>query len=111
MDDERIVRRKLHCLPRAARPRAAGMRGQRVLEPAREEHRAPALTIVAPQLEVILLARHASHDIADASPVIEAAVEKLQLPCARLERKEAERGVKRGAAVSRQRSVPPALPR
>jgi len=69
-----------HHPPRAALPptdlvpRAAGIRRERVLKTTHEEHRAPAAAVVAPQLEVVLLARHAGHDVAYSAPGVEAAM-------------------------------------
>jgi len=45
-----------------------------VLEGAREERRAPAPTVVAPELEVKLLPRHPGDDMPDAGPRVEPAV-------------------------------------
>ena len=59
-----------------------------MLKPTQEEHRAPAATVVAPQLEVVLLARHPGDDVADAAPRVEAVVPEAQL---RLARREAEK--------------------
>jgi hypothetical protein len=42
--------------------------GERVLETALEEDRAPAPTVIAPELEVVLLAGHPRHDVADNAP-------------------------------------------
>jgi YVTN family beta-propeller protein len=49
-------------------PRAASMRREAVLEALGEEHRAPALAVVAPELEVVFLAGHTGHDVANAAP-------------------------------------------
>jgi len=49
------------------------MRRQRVLKTALEEDRAPALAVITPQLEVVVLARHAGDDVADPPPRIVAA--------------------------------------
>ncbi len=73
---QRIACRSLHRLPRAPCPRGTGMRRQRVLKTALEENRAPALAVVAPELELVLLTRHTSHGVADVAPVIEALVQK-----------------------------------
>jgi len=50
---ERVTGCSLHRFPRTPRPRAAGMRRQRVLEAALEKYRPPALAIVAPELKVV----------------------------------------------------------
>jgi hypothetical protein len=64
-----------------------------VVEADREEHRASALAVVAPKLEVILVPRHPGHDIADSAPSVEAVVQHPELGLARLEGEEAEDGV------------------
>ena len=64
-----------------------------------EEHRAPAAAVVAAPLEVVLLARHPRHDVADPAPGIEAVVQEAQLRLARLEGEEAEGGAERGASI------------
>jgi len=46
------------------------------------------------------LARHAGHDVAHAAPVVEAAVQELQLRRARLESEKAESDRERGATVA-----------
>src|SRR5262249_3157609 len=74
---ERVAGGPLHRLPRTRSERAACVRGQRVLEAARKEHRAPAPAIVAPELEVIALPRHPAHNVADAAPRIHPAVQQL----------------------------------
>jgi len=61
-----------------------------VLETTREEHRAPAPPVVAPELEVVLLAGHAGDHIINAAPGIEAVVEPSRLGLARLDAQEAE---------------------
>ena len=58
--------------------------------------------IAGAHLEALPL--HARHDVADAAPVVEAAVQELQLRRARLEGEEAERGGERGAAGCRHKS-------
>jgi len=57
-----------------------------MLEAALEEDRAPAPAVVAPQLKVVVRARHAGDHIADAAPGIEAVAEPSQLGLARLKR-------------------------
>ena len=77
-------------------------------KPLRKKHRAPAATVVAPQLEVVLLARHPRHDVADSSPGVEAPMQQLKLRLARLQAEEAESGAeKAGAVVEYRQSVSP----
>jgi hypothetical protein len=45
-----------------------------VPKPAFEEDRAPALAVIAAELEIVFLTRHAGHDVTDAAPGVEAAV-------------------------------------
>jgi len=66
------------------------VRGQRVLESAREEHRPPTPAVVAPELEVVLLARHARHDVGDPAPGVEADVQETELTLVRPEGEEAQ---------------------
>jgi hypothetical protein len=63
-----------------------------VLKSAREEHRPPALAVVAAELEVVLLPRHARDDVADPTPGVEASVEELRRRLTLLEGEEAEGG-------------------
>src|SRR5215467_9445904 len=105
--------RAMICLPRAPRPRGTGVRGQRMLEPAREEHRAPAPPVVAPELEVILLAGHPCHDVPDPAPRVEPAMEQPKLGLVRRHEGEAYGGTEHAAArvshaeaVVRRRSIP-----
>jgi hypothetical protein len=92
-----------HRLPRTRCPRAAGIRSERMLKATEEEHRAPAAAVVAPQLEVVLLTRHARHDIADSAPGVEAAVEEAQLGLARFEAEKAEGSAEGGRRADRAR--------
>src|SRR5438132_1664968 len=71
---EGVTSRPLHRLPRAWRRSAPGVRGQRVLEAAHEEHRAPALPVVAPELKVVFLPSRPRHDVTDPGPVVEPAM-------------------------------------
>ena len=68
------------------------MRRERVLKTALKEDCAPSLAVLAAQLEVVLLARHVGHDVADPAPVVEALMQKAQLGLSRFKREEAERG-------------------
>ena len=70
-----------------------------MLESAREEHRTPALAIVTSELEVVLLPRHACHDVGDPTPRIEAVMQQPKLRLARLKGKEAEGGAEEAGAV------------
>jgi hypothetical protein len=74
------------------------MRREAVLEALGEEHRAPALAVVAPELEVVFLAGHTGHDVANAAPRIETVVESPQLRLTWLEREEPERSAEHPAA-------------
>jgi len=69
-----------------------------MLESALEEDRAPAPAVVAPELEVVLLARHASDDVTDAAPRVEAVVKGTQLALARLKAQKAESGAEEAGA-------------
>jgi len=64
-----------------------------MLETALEEDRAPPPAVVPTQLKVVLLARHAGHDVADTTPGIEAAVQQAQIGLARLKSEKAERRI------------------
>src|SRR5215467_4941474 len=96
---ERVAGSPLHRLPRTRRPRAAGIRSERVLKTAQKQGRALAAAVVAPELEVVLLACHAGHDVADPAPRVEAAVQELELRLARLKAEEAEGGAEGGTPV------------
>ena len=62
-----------------------------MLEAAREEHRAPALAVIAPKLKVVSLPRHPCHDVADPAPRVEAVVQDAQLGLAWFEAEETKR--------------------
>src|SRR4029450_3671894 len=71
----RLPRRPLRRVPRRALPRGAARAGRRVLHPGRVERRAPAALVVARELEVEALVRHADCDVADAGPGVEPCAE------------------------------------
>src|SRR5262245_17849724 len=89
---ERITSRQLRGFPWASCPSVAHVRRQRVLEADLEKYGAPAPAVVAPQLEVVLLARHPGHDVANPAPRLEVAVQQPQLGLARFDGEEAESG-------------------
>ena len=78
-----------------------------MLKAALEEDRAPALTVVAAELEVILLACHAGDDITDPAPRVEATVETLKLRLNGLETEEAR--ARRGGGGHESRVMASAL--
>jgi hypothetical protein len=49
-----------------------------MLQPARVERRSPTLLVVADQLEIVALPRHAHADVTDAAPGVEPAMEGLK---------------------------------
>jgi hypothetical protein len=65
---QRRPRRPLRRVPRRRLPSSAGRARRRVLHPSRVEGRAPAALVVAGQLEIVALARHADGNVPDASP-------------------------------------------
>ena len=69
-----------------------------MLEPAREEHRPPALAVIAAEFEIVALACHAGDDVADAGPRVEPAVAKAQLGLKRFKVGEAEGGAEEAGA-------------
>jgi hypothetical protein len=75
-----------------------------VLEAAREEHRTPAPAVVAPELEVVALARHTGDDVPDARSRVEA-VKKAQFGLLCFDRKEAKRAAGGNGRGNRELSV------
>jgi hypothetical protein len=67
----RFPRRPLHRMPRRPLPRGAARARRRVLHPGRVERRPPPALVVARELKVEALARHADHDAPDVSPGVE----------------------------------------
>ncbi len=65
-------------LPRRAFPRRGRCARDRVLHPGRLEGGSPALLVVAGQLKIVALARHASLDVADAPPRVQPRAEGPQ---------------------------------
>jgi hypothetical protein len=59
------------------------------------EGRLPPIPVVAPQLEVVALPRHAGDDVTDTGPRIEPLVQQLQLRRAPFEREEPHRAARR----------------
>src|SRR5438876_848778 len=99
---QRISRRALHRVPRRPLPRRAGRACGRVLHPARVERRPPPLLVIASELEVDALARHADGDVPDAAPRIEPTMKGLEDGrVLTLKAKEDERGEhQRASALS-----------
>src|SRR5438132_8206675 len=63
-----IPRRPLRRVPRRALPSGAGRARGRVLHPCRVERRTPALLVVAREVKVVALARHAHGDVPNPGP-------------------------------------------
>jgi hypothetical protein len=91
----------LHRRPRRRPWRGAGGLQRLLAAVARVEHRDPLAGAVVAEANLKAVARHAGDDVAEAAPVIEAAVQQVQLRRVRLEGEEAEGGGERGAAVGR----------
>src|SRR5207244_4092598 len=75
---ERLPRRPLRRVPRRALPSGAGRARRRVLHARRVERLAPALLVVARELKIEALARHADGDVSDPGPGIEPHAERVQ---------------------------------
>src|SRR5215813_582105 len=85
--------------------RSGGRVCQQVLEAAREEHRPPTAAVVAAELEVVLLTRHARHDVTDPAPGVGVPMQQTQLGFVRIEREEAKRGTEQPFAFADHSSV------
>src|SRR5439155_14307241 len=68
---QRLPRRPLRRVPRRSPPPRARRTRGRVLHPSRVERRAPAFLVVAGELKVVALPRHANGDPPDTGPGVE----------------------------------------
>jgi hypothetical protein len=63
-----------------------------------KEDRAPTLADVAAKFQVVTLASHASHDVANAAPVVEASMPLPKFELALFKREKPQRGTQELAA-------------